>query len=100
MPLCTFVFGGCTDIDSLTYSYTIEYLDSSNNVIGGIDKSDTEKTSTAKRGDNIVESVNYRAEGLYNSGYTAQDVVKVRVTITITVGTETLVKTYTFNVPR
>lgn len=98
--LCSFVFGGCTDIDSLTYSYTIEYLDASGNVIGGIDKSDTEKTSTAKRGDNIVESVNYRAEGVFESGKGHADVVKVCVTITITVGSETLVKTYTFNATR
>mgnify|MGYP005606985935 CR=1 FL=1 len=69
-------------------------------MIGGIDKSDTEKTSTAKRGDNIVESVNYITEGIYQEGYSRKDVVKVRVTITITVGTETLVKTYTFNATR
>ncbi len=98
--LCSFVFGGCSEIDSLTYSYTIEYLDASDNVIGGIDKSDEEKTSTAKRDDNIVESVNYRVGATFESGKSHADVVKIRVTITITVGSETMVKTATVNVPR
>ena len=95
---CYFVFDGCADIKSLTYTYKIEYLDSNGTVIGGIDKSEVPITSSTKRNDAIVQTVNYRTEGDFKSGYGHADVKKIRVTVTIDSGSDTLVKTYTATV--
>lgn len=93
--MCAFVFSGCTDIESLTYTYVIEYLDSAGAVIGGIDKSDAPVISSAKRGDSIIQAVNYRLEGILTGSHQFDEVRKLRVTITIDGGSDSMVKTYT-----
>ena len=98
---CYFVFNNCKDIETLTYSYKIEYLDANGNVIGGLDKTDTETTSgkSSADADFIRDVVKYRtAESQYEDGKSWSDVKKISVTIVITSGTETLQRSATLNV--
>jgi hypothetical protein len=63
--------------------------------IGGIDKSDAPVISSAKRGDAIIQAVNYRLEGILTGSHQFDEVRKLRVTITIDGGSDSMVKTYT-----
>lgn len=97
---CNLVFSGCNDIDSITYSYQIKYLDASGQVIGGLDKSNSFVTQgkTNPSSDTIVCLINYRIGGEFNGSYTHSDVSKIEVTVFIDGGTETLQKSYTVSV--
>ena len=98
---CYFVFNNCKDIETLTYSYKIEYLDADGNVVGELDKTDTETTSgkSSADADYIRDVVKYRtADSDYESGKSWDDVDKILVTIVITSGTETLQRSATLNV--
>ena len=97
---CNLVFVGCNDIDSITYSYKINYLNSMNQVIGGIDRSDSFVTQSkaSPSSDKIVCLINYRVGGEFNGNYTHSDVSKIEVTVFIDGGTETLQKSYTVTV--
>lgn len=97
---CNLVFSGCNDIDSITYSYQIKYLDASDQVIGGIDKSHSFVTQgkTNPSSDIIAGLINYRIGGEFNGSYTHSDVSKIEVTVFIDGGTETLQKSYTVSV--
>ena len=98
--LCTFVFKGCDDVDFITFSYKINYLDANGNVIGGIDKSDTSVTAnkTQAGSSNCVKQINYRLEGTFKDGNTHKDVAKIEVIVYINGGSEILQKTYTVSV--
>ena len=95
--LCTFVFKGCGDVDSITFSYKINYIGKNGEVIGGIDKSDTYVTATKTQAgsENCVKQINYRLEGSFEDGYAHKDVAKIEVTVYIDGGSEMLQKTYT-----
>jgi len=94
---CYLVFKGCSEIDSLTYSYKISYLDAASNVIGGLDKSGTFVTQnkTSSSSDTISGLINYKTGGEFSGNYSYQDIAKIEVTVYISGGTETLQKTHT-----
>ena len=97
---CYFVFKGCGEIDSITYSYKIDYLNSANEVIGGIDKSTnfvTQNKASASA-DTISCLINYRSGGQFTGDHTQNDLSKIAVTVYINGGTETLPKSYTTSV--
>jgi len=97
---CYFVFDGCADIESLVFTYDIQYLDADGNVIGGIDKSDTPKEATKadSTSDMARCQINYRVGATYESGYDWKSVKKVVFTIYVTSGTDSIQKSYTVTV--
>ena len=97
---CNLVFSGCNDIDSITFSYKINYLDASGQVIGGLDKSHSFMTQskTSPTSDIIACLINYRVGGEFNGSYTSSDLSKIEVTVFIDGGTEILQKSYTTSV--
>ncbi len=97
---CYFVFKGCDDIDAITYSYKINYLNVLNQVIGSLDKSDTFVTQNKANvsSDTISALVNYRVGGQLTDGYTQSDIAKIAVTVYIQGGAEVLPKSYTTSV--
>lgn len=97
---CYFIFKGCSEIDSISYSYEIKYLDSQNQVIGGVDKTNTLITQKkdANMPDTISSLINYRKDGELIGNYTQSDVSKIEVIVFVDGGTETLRKSYTTTV--
>ena len=97
---CYLLFSGCNEIDSITYSYKINYLDASGQVIGGLDRSYSFSTQSkaSPTSDAISCLINYRTGGEFNGNYTHDDVSRIEVTVYIDGGTETLRKSYTASV--
>lgn len=97
---CYLLFSGCNEIDSITYSYKVNYLDASGQTIGGLDRSYSFSTQgkTSPSADSISCLINYRTGGEFNGNYTQNDVSKIEVIVYIDGGTETLWKSYTASV--
>ena len=83
---CYVIFGGCSDISSISYSYKINYYGADGAAIGGIDKSFTART--VKKGnsadkDKIVDMLNYRLDGSFENGYSFSDVKRIELIVYI-----------------
>ena len=83
---CYVIFGGCSDISSVSYSYKINYYGADGAAIGGIDKSFTART--VKKGnsadkDKIVDMLNYRLDGSFENGYSFSDVNRIELIVYI-----------------
>ena len=97
---CYLLFSGCNEVDEITYSFKINYLDDSNQVIGGLDRSYSFVTQgkLSAESDTIACLINYRTGGLFNGNYTQSDVAQIEVIVYIDGGTEKLQKSYTVSV--
>lgn len=99
---CYFVFQGCENIDSLTFTYMIEYYNSSNTKIGTLDKTAQDitlyKSSSSKNPDIIQTQYNViNTSIVYESNeYSAKDITSYIVYVYIDGGME--IMTYTSTV--
>jgi hypothetical protein len=95
---CYLNFGGCQDITSLTYTYKIEYYGADGTtVIGGIDRTGEPPITTTTKtnnGETIWTQVMYyhHQYATMANGYSSNDIQKIKITVYITIGNETMVK--------
>lgn len=85
---CYFKFGGCSELNIIKFTYTIEYLDDSNQVIGTLSVDDPVEIKNESGKDDVVKTITYFANGQV-SGVVRADVKKIRVTVNIDGATQT-----------
>ena len=89
-------FNNCDELDSLSFDYTFEYYDGSNNKIGTKSQNGISVTKTQAMGNRIVYLANYRTDVIFEPGYTQQNIYKVEITIKIKSGSSVQTLTATF----
>ena len=81
------IFGNCTDIDSLTFTYEMKYYDTTGTQIGH--KSSAAEMTAEKSGiseENIVTQLNYRLGVQFEQGYEQADIYRVELVVHISGG--------------
>lgn len=83
----TVIFGGCEEIDSLTFSYEVNLYDRNNTYIGQtLSQSETTVQKGTISNSNIVTTINYRANATFEPGYGHTDVYRVELVVYISSG--------------
>lgn len=86
----TAVFEGCAEIDSLTFSCTIQAYDRDGNLVGQRNQSEkTEKKNPNVSNDTIVSTINYRVDLEFEPGKQQTDIYKVKLTVELKSGDNT-----------
>lgn len=94
------VFGGCEDISELTYTYEIKYYDRDGNYIGHKEVSGevVSKKNVNVSKENIVTTINYRLDAVFEPGYGQTDIFKVKLIVNLSSGSDGQLLSATMNV--